>query len=69
MFEVPLITSVKLTSARRRSTESVTADGSATVLCLVDTVDGSLLLKLTQNAAHELNALLDELLSSVIDIQ
>ena len=54
--KMPLITSVK-----RRAPGPVTEDGSAIVVCEVETVDGSLLLQLTPNAAHELNALLDKL--------
>jgi hypothetical protein len=53
----PLITSVK-----RRMPGPVTDDGWAVVVCEVETVEGdTLLLQLTQNAAQELNALLDKL--------
>jgi len=52
---MPLITSVK-----RRVPGPVTEDGSAVVVCEVETVDGILLLQLTSKAAHELNALLDK---------
>jgi hypothetical protein len=53
---MPLITSVK-----RRVPGPVIEDGTAVVVCEVETVDGSLLLQLTSNAAYELNALLDKL--------
>jgi predicted neuraminidase len=52
--KMPLITSVK-----RRMLSPVTDEGRVVVICEVETVDGTLLLQLTQNAAHELSALLD----------
>ena len=54
--KMPLITGVK-----RRAPGSLTEDGFAIVVCEVETADGNLLLQLTPNAAHELNALLDKL--------
>lgn len=54
--KMPLITSVK-----RRVPGPVTDDGSAVVVCEVETVDGIFLLQLTARAANELNALLDKL--------
>jgi hypothetical protein len=54
MSEMPLIMSVK----RRLP---LTSDNGPIVIFEVETIDGHLLLQLTQSAAHELNALLDEM--------
>jgi len=61
--KMPLITSVK-----RRVPGPVTKDGSAIVVCEVETVDGSMFLQLTPKAANELNALLDKLSTRVTPV-
>jgi hypothetical protein len=61
--KMPLITSVK-----RRAPGPVSEDGSAIVVCEVETEDGSMLLQLTSKAAHELNALLDKLSTRVTPV-
>jgi hypothetical protein len=61
MSEIPLIIGVK----RRLP---LTGGNGPIVVFEVETIDGPLLLQLTQSAAHELNALIDEMRPSATPI-